>query len=181
VVQISTADGRSHRGRETNTETERLRARTVVVVELSLAAERFSMTRLTDCAMASPAAHKIPDVTICVRTGCWSKRDWYHAHAPRIPVAHPAIAASLTSPRQHNKTKQINKQKHTSTHTHTHTYTPTNARTDKTHASKWMKELNLNERQSEQLFNKGVCRHTSALPFILKKKENYGNSNISTC
>jgi hypothetical protein len=32
-----------------------------------------------------------------------------------------------------------------------------------------MKELNLNERQSEQLFNKG------------KKKKNYENSNISPC
>jgi hypothetical protein len=70
-----------------------------------------------------------------------------------------------------NKTKP-NKQ----TKTHKHTQTPTNnARTYKTHASKWMKELNLSERQSEQ-----VC--VTLWPCHLRiLKKNYENSNISPC
>lgn len=53
------------------------------------------MPRLMDCAMASPVAHKIPEVTICVRTGFCASFVWYHAHTPRHPPT-PAIAGWLT-------------------------------------------------------------------------------------
>lgn len=53
------------------------------------------MPRLMDCAMASPVAHRIPEVTICVRTGFCASFVWYHAHTPRNPPT-PAIAGWLT-------------------------------------------------------------------------------------
>ncbi len=77
---------------------------TIVVVEFSFIARCCSMLRLTDCAMASPIAHKIPEVTICVRIGCCCKWNRYHTHAPFIPIIAPlaTIATSFFScPNRH--------------------------------------------------------------------------------
>ncbi len=55
------------------------------------------MLRLMDCAMASPIADKILEVTICVHIGCCCKQNRYHTHAPFIPIIAPLATIATFS------------------------------------------------------------------------------------